>query len=199
MKDTGLLPEKRVLMLGIVLFFLSLCIPSCYQKLGLFIWVTIVLYLFLSLLGGTQTLICASSHIKERVQSGLLTCPHSLKPSEKSFPPRCLKSSFVYTRRSTGSAHEAEFWHIWCSRSLWHQEFFWTSSSTARIPSPSPTLLGSQKELLEKLPWKIKFHLVFPATSRLYSQFDFNSLWVRSIDVPGDLKPLPTVEGGTLH
>ena len=150
MKDTGLLPENRVLMLGIVLFFLNLCIPSCYQKLGLFIWVTSVLSLFLPLLGGTQTLICASSHIKERVQSRLLTCPHSLKPSEKSFPPRCLKSGFVYTGRSTGSAHEAEFWHIWCSRSLWHQESFWTSSSTARIPSPSHQLCWD----LKKNYWK---------------------------------------------
>ena len=127
-------------------FFLSLCIPSCYQKLGLFIWVTIVLHLFSPLLGGTQTLICASSHIKERVQSGLLTRPHSLEPSEKSFPPRCLKSGFVHTRRSTGSAHEAEFWHIWRFRSLWHQELFWTSSSTAWIPSPSHQLCWALKK-----------------------------------------------------
>lgn len=134
-------------MLGIVLFiFLSLCIPSCYQKLGLFIWVTIVLYLFSPLLGGTQTLICASSHIKKRVESGLLTCPHSSEPSEKSFPPRCLKSGFVYILRSTGSAHEAEFWHIWCFWNLWHQEFFWISSSTAWIPSPSHQLCWALKK-----------------------------------------------------
>lgn len=116
-------------------FFVSLCIPLHYQKLGLFIWVTIALCLFSPLLGGTQMLTCASSHIKARVQSRLLTCPHSLEPSKKSFPPKCLKSGFVYTHRYTVSAHMAEFWHIWCCRSLWHQAFFWTSSSTAPIPS----------------------------------------------------------------
>lgn len=105
-------------------FFVSLCIPLHYQKLGLFIWVTIALCLFSPLLRGTQTLTCAGSHIMARVQSRLLTRPHSLEPSKKSFSPKCLKSGFVSTHRSTVSAHMAEFWHIW-----------WTSSSPAPIPS----------------------------------------------------------------
>lgn len=57
------------------------------------------LFLFSPLLQGTQTHIYANSFIKARVQFRLLTCPHSLKPLEKSSSPtlpKCPKNGSVY-------------------------------------------------------------------------------------------------------
>ena len=152
-----------------------------------------------------QTLICANSHTKAREQCGLLTCPHSLKPPEKSPPlsPSMPKMWFCLpTKVNCVSPRGGVLRCLVLSEPV----MLWISLALSlRYPFAKPTwptLLSSQKRGLLCKSFSDK-NSISPVTgvsfkTKVLSEPDFSFLWVRRLDVAGDLQPLPVTEGGIL-